>query len=130
MVYRILADLVVLTHLAFILFVLFGGLLVLRWHWIFWAHIPAAGWGFMIEITGRICPLTPLENWLRNLGGAAGYTGGFVERYLIPVIYPAELTREIQLVLGGIVVLVNLAVYIAVWRRYRSSTNRKPTPAP
>ena len=123
MVYRILADLVVLTHLAFILFVLFGGLLVLRWRWVLWAHIPAAGWGLLIEITGWICPLTPLENWLRNLSGAAGYSGGFVERYLIPVIYPAALTRDIQLVLGGIVVLVNLAVYIAVWRRYRSPTS-------
>lgn len=124
MLYRVLADLVVLSHLAFILFVLFGGLLVLRWRWVLWAHIPAAIWGLMIEATGWICPLTPLENWLRNLSGSAGYAGGFIDRYLIPVIYPAELTRDIQLVLGGIVVLVNLVVYVAVWRRYRNQLSR------
>ena len=81
----------------------------------------------MIEATGWICPLTPLENWLRNLSGSAGYAGGFIDRYLIPVIYPAELTGDIQLVLGGVVVLINLAVYVAVWRRYRSqSVNNVP----
>ena len=119
MVYRILADLVVLSHLAFILFVLLGGLLVLRWQWLIWAHIPAASWGLLVELSGRICPLTPLENWLRNMSGSAGYTGGFIERYLIPVIYPVELTREIQLILGCVLVFVNLAVYFVVWRRHR-----------
>jgi hypothetical protein len=120
MVYRILADLVVLSHLAFILFVLLGGLLVLRWQWLLWAHIPAACWGLIVELRGTICPLTPLENWLRNMSGSAGYTGGFIERYLIPVIYPVELTREIQLLLGCALVFINLTVYFVVWRRYRN----------
>ena len=117
MVYAILTDLVVLTHLAFIVFVLFGGLLLLRWHWVLWAHIPAALWGLTIELFGWICPLTPLENWLRLKSGSGEYSGGFVEQYLIPVIYPAELTRELQLLLGCIVIAVNVGVYVFVWRR-------------
>jgi len=123
MLYRTLADVVVVTHLAFIAFVLLGGLLLLRWRWVLWVHLPAAIWGLAIEIFGWICPLTPLENWLRYTGGSAGYSGGFIERYLIPIIYPAELTRELQLLFGCIVVVINVAVYFVVWRRYRT---RKP----
>jgi len=117
MVYRVLADLLVLTHLAFIGFALAGGLLALRWRWVPWAHLPAAAWGAAVELLGWYCPLTPLENALRRASGAEGYAGGFIERYLLPIIYPAALTREVQLVLGGAVVVLNLAVYLAVCRR-------------
>ena len=86
MFYRLLADLVVLTHFAFIAFVVAGGLLVLRWHWVIWGHLPAAVWGAAIEFFGWYCPLTTVENSLRELSGAAGYSGGFIERYVIPII--------------------------------------------
>jgi hypothetical protein len=117
MLYRALADLVVLTHLAFIVFALVGGLLALRWRWVPWVHLPAAAWGASVEVFGWFCPLTPLENWLRRASGSDGYSGGFIERYLVPIIYPAELTRELQLLLGSFLVVVNLAIYLAVWRR-------------
>jgi hypothetical protein len=117
MLYPVLADLVALTHLGFIVFVLFGGLMALRWRWAVWVHLPAMAWGAVVEFWGLFCPLTPLENSLRRAGGAAGYSGGFVEEYLLPVIYPGQLTREIQFVLGAIVVLVNLVVYTIVFRR-------------
>ena len=93
MLYQALADLVVLIHVAFILFALLGGLLALRWHWMPWAHLPAVCWGTAVEIFGWFCPLTPLENSLRRASGAAGYSGGFIERHLLPMIYPAEFTR-------------------------------------
>ncbi len=117
MLYRALADLVVLTHLAFIVFALVGGLLALRWRWVPWVHLPAAAWGASVEVFGWFCPLTPLENWLRRASGSAGYSGGFIERYLMPIVYPAELTRELQLLLGCFLVVVNLAIYLVVWRR-------------
>lgn len=112
----ILADLVVLLHLAFILFVMLGGLLVLRWRRLMWLHLPVVVWGAAIEFVGWICPLTPLENRLRAAAGEAGYSGGFIEHYLIPLIYPAGLTRELQWLLGALVLLVNAAVY---WRVLR-----------
>ncbi len=117
--WRILADAVLLLHLAFILFVVLGGILVLRRPNLAWVHVPAALWGAAIEFLGWICPLTPLENWLRAQGGEAGYSGGFISHYLLPVVYPAGLTRGIQLALGGFVVAVNLAVYLLLWRRGR-----------
>ncbi len=119
MIYRILADLVALTHFAFIVFALLGGLLALRWRWVPWAHVPAVVWGAAVEFFGCFCPLTPLENALRRQGGSVGYSGGFIERYLMPLIYPEELTREIQLLLGCVLVVLNLAVYLVVWRRFR-----------
>ncbi len=119
MLYRALADLVVLIHLAFIIFALLGGLLALRWRWVPWAHIPAAAWGVALELFAWLCPLTPLETWLRRTGGAHGYSGGFVEHYIIPVVYPAELTREVQILLGVGVLALNLGIYCAVWRRRR-----------
>lgn len=119
MLYRILADFIVLTHLAFIVFALFGGLGALRWRWVPWAHLPAAAWATAVELFGWFCPLTPLENFLRRASGSAGYTGGFIENYLMPIIYPAELTREVQVVAGCIVVALNLAIYLAVWRQCR-----------
>lgn len=117
MVYRILAELVTVAHLAFVLFVVLGGLLTFRWPAIAWLHLPAALWGAFIEFSGRICPLTPLEVWLRQESGAAGYTGGFVEQYLIPILYPADLTAEVQVLLGSVVVVVNGAVYGALVAR-------------
>ena len=124
MVYQVLADLVALGHLAFIVFALVGGLLALRWRWMPWAHLPAAAWGAAVEFFGWFCPLTPLENSLRRASGSAGYSGGFIERYLMPIIYPAELTREFQLLLGCILVVLNLAVYLSVWRRLRTRKAR------
>ena len=122
MLYRALADLTVLTHLAFILFVLLGGLFVLRWRWVVWAHLPAATWGVAVEFCGWYCPLTPLENALRLASGSSGYPSGFIEHYILPIIYPVELTRDLQMVLGSVVVLLNLAVYLAVWHRRPQQT--------
>ncbi|MCU9950493.1 DUF2784 domain-containing protein [Pseudomonas sp. PDM13] len=111
MLYRIAADAVVLFHLGFILFVLLGGLLVLRWPKLALLHLPAACWGVTVEWLHLICPLTPLENTLRRAAGEQGYEGGFIEHHVLPVIYPAGLTPGIQLWLGGIVVGLNLLVY-------------------
>ena len=111
MFYRLAADFVVVFHLVFIVFALFGGLLILRWRWLIVLHVPAMIWGAVVEFFHLYCPLTPLENALRLKAGSQGYDGGFVEHYLIPVIYPAGLTPQIQLWLGGIVVLSNLVIY-------------------
>ena len=122
MLYQFLADAVVVLHLGFVAFVVLGGLLALRWPHAAWMHLPAAVWGAWVEFAGWICPLTPLENWLRRQsGGGAGYSAGFVEHYVIPVLYPAALTRELQWALGGIVVAVNVAVYgVILWRARRT----------
>lgn len=111
MLLRLAADAVVLVHLLFILFVLGGGLLVLRWPRLALLHLPAATWGVAVELLHLYCPLTPLENHLRQAAGQAGYEGGFIEHYLIPLIYPAGLTPQIQLWLGGVVLLINGSVY-------------------
>jgi hypothetical protein len=124
MLYRLLADLVVVLHLAFVLFVVLGGLFALRWPRAAWFHIPAAVWGAGIEFVQGVCPLTPLENHLRRLGGEAGYAGGFVEHYLLPVLYPAGLNYDIQLALGIFVLVFNVTVYTIVWRRHRRSKIR------
>ena len=115
--HRLLADLVLILHLAFVVFVLCGGLLVLKWRWIAWLHLPAAYWGTVVEFTGWICPLTPLENWLRAQGGQATYRSDFIAQYLLPVLYPEDLTRGVQLLLGTMVVVLNAAVYWWLWRR-------------
>ena len=116
------ADAVVLLHLVFILFVALGGLLVLRWPRVAWAHLPAVVWGALIEFTGWICPLTPLENQLRAAAGDPAYTGGFIDRYIVPIVYPAGLTRGMQLGLAAAVVVVNLIIYgTLVIRRNRQS---------
>jgi len=117
MTYTLLADLVLIVHLAFVVFVLCGGLLVLRWRWIAWLHLPAAVWGAVVEFTGWICPLTPLENWLRTQGGEATYAGDFIGRYLLFILYPEALTPDIQVVLGVLVLVVNLVIYGWLWRR-------------
>ncbi|MBB2920655.1 conserved hypothetical protein; putative membrane protein [Cupriavidus taiwanensis] len=120
-----LADLVVIAHALFIVFVVAGGLLVLRWPRAAWVHLPAAVWGVLIEWAGWICPLTPLENMLRRAAGQAGYSGGFVERYLLPLIYPAGLTPAVQLWLGLVVLVVNVAIYALWWRRRRHHHARR-----
>jgi hypothetical protein len=114
MFFRILADVTVVLHLGFVLFVVFGGLLVVRRPWVAWGHLPAVAWGAWIEFAGWICPLTPLENWLRNLGRTPGYETSFVEHYLIPVLYPGELSRGFQWSLGIGVLGINATVYLFV----------------
>ena len=114
-----LADALVLGHLLFVAFVMAGGFLLVRWPKLAWLHLPAAAWGATIEFTGWICPLTPLENHLRILGGGSPYSGGFVERYLLPILYPENLTLPIQQVLGGVVVGVNLVAYALAYRARR-----------
>ena len=124
MVYRALADVVVVIHLVFILFVIAGGLLALRWRWAPFLHLPAAFWGVFIEVSGRVCPLTPLENALRRAAGSSGYSGGFIEQYLVPIVYPSALSHAAQLLLAGLVVLANALVYSVVWRRHRGARGR------
>ena len=117
MAFRLLADATVVIHLVFVVFVLVGGLLVVRRPRVAWVHIPAVAWGAWVEFAGWFCPLTPLENWLREQGRAAAYSSGFIEHYLLPLLYPASLPRELQWLLGGIVLLVNAVLYIVVLRR-------------
>ncbi len=121
MIHLFLATLIVLTHLGFILLVAAGGLVVLRRPWFAWVHLPAVVWGAWIELSGGICPLTPLENTFRARAGAEGYAGDFLDHYVVSLVYPAGLTREMQLALGAAVIVVNAAVY--AWllaRRWRS----------
>ena len=122
MLSRIAADLVLAVHLGFIVFVILGGLLLLRFPKIMYLHIPAAIWGAFVEISGRICPLTTWENDLRQSAGESGYAESFVEHYLVPIIYPAGLTRDVQLTLAGVVVLSNIVIY--GWLLYRWSKSR------
>ena len=109
--YRIAADGVVVLHLAFILFVFLGGLTLFWRPWMVWVHVPAAVWGGIVELTGAPCPLTPLENHLRRAGNVASYSGGFVDHYIMPIVYPPGLTRETQVILGAIILAVNAVVY-------------------
>jgi hypothetical protein len=117
--FRVLADVVVLLHLAYIVYVLAGALLVRRWGWTVWPHLAAVAWGVYVAGWSRICPLTPLEVSLRLRAGDAGYAGGFVEHYLIPVIYPSALTPGIQVAEAVLVVVVNAVLYAWVWRARR-----------
>ena len=124
MIASLAADLVLIAHLAFVVFVAGGGLLVLRWLRLAWLHVPVAMWGAAVELGGWICPLTPLENRLRAAGGEAGYAGGFIEHYLVPIVYPSGLTRGHQIALGVAVLVVNLAVYGVVLRRWTRARQR------
>ncbi|UCC83025.1 MAG: DUF2784 domain-containing protein [Gemmatimonadota bacterium] len=125
MLYRALADLVVILHLLFVVFAVGGALLALRWQRAAWVHVPAAIWAALIEFAGWICPLTPLEKWLRIQGGGSGYPGGFVAHYILPILYPRGLTREVQIVLGILVVLINLGIYgWLIGRRAKSGSRR------
>lgn len=115
--YRVAADLVLLLHLAFVLFVIGGGLLLLKWRGLVWVHLPAVAWSAMVEFTGWVCPLTPLENDLRSLAGESATAADFISRYLPPLLYPAMLTREIQILLGLVVLLANVVMYWWVFFR-------------
>ena len=117
MLFRLAADAVIVVHAAFVAFVVLGGALVARWPRLVWAHVPAAVWGAFIEFAGWICPLTPLENELRYRGGLTRYEGDFVEQYLLPILYPEHLSRNVQFVLGALVIVVNAAAYWYVIRR-------------
>ena len=127
-----MADAVVLLHLAFVVFVVLGGLAVLRWPRLAWLHLPAAVWGALIEFAGWICPLTPLENFLRERGGEAGYAGGFIDHYITAIIYPDGLTRTMQFGVGGLVLAINAFVYWKLWRRSKASltSSQCRTPMP
>ena len=115
--YALLANLTVAAHLAFVAFVVLGGLLVLRWPRVMWLHLPCAAWGALVELGGWICPLTPLEQEFRERAGEGAYGTSFLEHYVIPLLYPGALTREIQIGLGLGVVALNVAIYAAVWRK-------------
>lgn len=120
MPHRLAADLLVILHLLFIAFVVGGGYLAWRWRWLAWVHVPAAVWGAAIEFMGWTCPLTPLENELRRAAGSTGYEGGFVEHYIIPVIYPVGLNSDVQIALGSLVLLLNaIAYWVYFWRPRR-----------
>ena len=122
MLYRLLANGVVVVHALFIVFVVLGGFLAWRWRWVAALHLPCAAWGVLIEFRHWVCPLTPLENHLRAKAGAQGYEGGFIEHYLLPVIYPGGLTPRSQLVIGTAALAVNLFAYgVLVRRRLRGS---------
>lgn len=127
MAYRLLADILVIFHLAFVAFALFGGLLVVKWKRLAWVHVPAAIWAALIEFTGMICPLTPLENFLRRKGGASGYGTGFIEHYITPALYPEALNNGLQIALGAIVILVNAAIYAYVFRRRAHQQRNSPS---
>lgn len=135
MAYLALADLVAVIHALFVLFVVLGGWLALRWRWLPWLHLPALAWGAAVELGGWICPLTPLENWLRQAGGEAGYGTDFIGQYLLPLLYPPALTRALQMALGGAVLAANGVIYGLLWRRARrppapSSTPGEPLATP
>ena len=117
---QLIADLIILIHLGFILFVIFGGLLVIKWKKFIWLHIPAVLWGILIEFFGWICPLTTLENELRQINNSGGYESGFIEHYIIPIIYPLELTREIQILMGIAVIVINLLIYSIIFKKWSS----------
>lgn len=119
MLYQLCADLIVLFHFAFILFVIFGGLTVFRWPKLAWLHVPIVLWAIGIECAGFICPLTPLENFFRTRAGEGGYDGGFIEHYIVAIIYPQGLTRQIQFILAALLIVTNLSFYLLMLRRKR-----------
>ena len=119
--YPVLADLVVLLHVVFVVFAVLGGFLAVRWPRLIWIHLPAVIWAAIVEFCGWICPLTPLENWLRRKGGESGYASDFIAHYIFPVLYPENLTQEIQIALGVFVVLINLAIYIWILRNKKAT---------
>jgi len=119
MLYSIAADVLLVVHLAFIVFVMLGGLLLLKWTWMGYLHLPAVAWATLLELYGWICPLTPLEQHFRMLSGETGYSGGFVQHYLLPIIYPAGLTREVQTLIAISVISVNLVIYTVIYVKYR-----------
>jgi len=122
--YNIAADIVVFVHFTFIVFVLVGGVLVFKWRRLIWLHIPSAIWGAMIVMVGWICPLTPIENRLRHAGESETYTRSFIEHYLVPVIYPSGLDREMFIVMGMVVIVINVIVYIMLFVKYKREVKK------
>ena len=120
--YIVLADAVALVHFLFVLFVVGGSLLVLRWPRTVWFHGPALVWGLIVECAGTLCPLTPLENALRVLGGESGHSEGFLSYWLLSLLYPASLSRGLQMMLGALLLLFNLSVYGWIWTKHRPTT--------
>jgi hypothetical protein len=125
MLYQVLADIVACVHAAFVAFVVLGGVLAIRWRSLVWLHVPAAIWGALIEFADWVCPLTPLENALRGRAGDAGYGDGFIQHYLLRALYPAGLTRGVQVALGTLVIVVNILAYVALLRRGRRSVEQR-----
>ena len=123
--FNALAAAVVVVHLLFVVFVVAGGVLVLRWPRIAWIHLPAAAWGTFIELSGRVCPLTPLEGALRRRAGLEDYAGDFIANYVFPFLYPEGLTRQAQMLMAGIVVAVNVAVYASAFYRHRTGRGKR-----
>jgi len=124
MLTRVAADFIVIIHFGFIVFIVLGGLLVFRWPKLMRLHLPAVAWGVVIEFAGFICPLTPLENRLRIAAGESGYSSGFIDQYLIPVVYPDGLNRPTQIALGVLVISINLVIYgVVVAKRKRNKEN-------
>jgi hypothetical protein len=119
LIYRLLADLVVVAHLVFVAFAVLGGLLVVRWRRCAWLHVPAAFWAVLVEFAGWVCPLTPLETWLRVRAGGTGYAGGFIDHYVAAILYPPGLTRGVQIALGLGLLVANAAIYAWALRRSR-----------
>ncbi len=120
MAYRAAADAILFTHFAFVLFAVLGAFLVLRWPRLAWLHIPAVVWAAFVEFSGTICPLTPMEAFLRRQAGEAGYAGGFIDHYVVSLLYPEGLTQETQTILGAVVVVINAAIYIVAFMRRRA----------
>lgn len=125
MLYQIAADFVIFLHFAFIAFVLAGGLLVYKWRWIIWFHIPAALWGSMVVIARWICPLTPIENMFRQASGVEAYSSSFIEHYLVPVIYPTGLNHKIFIVMGIVVIVINVTVYVILFIKRKKEASTK-----
>jgi hypothetical protein len=125
-IYRVLADAVVLLHFVFLLFVVLGGLLVLRWWKVAWLHLPAVAWGAFVEMYLRYCPLTPLENRLREQGGLGTYDTGFIDHYIVPLIYPPGLTPSLQFALGVLLIVFYAIVYAIAWRRRSMERQGRP----
>jgi hypothetical protein len=122
--YSVAADILVIAHFAFIIFVMLGGLLLLKWPRLVYLHLPAVAWGALVELRAWLCPLTPLEQHYRTLAGETGYSGSFIQHYLLPLIYPAGLTREIQTLLAMCVITVNLVIYAVIYVKYQRSSRR------
>lgn len=130
MVYSVLADLVLIVHAVFIVFVMFGGLLALLKRWVIYLHLPALVWGAMVIAMGWVCPLTPLENAMRQLAREANYRGGFIEHYLLAAIYPQGLTPDVQILLALLLIFANVAIYAVLWRRRPIKCNPRPRHGP
>jgi hypothetical protein len=123
--YSVAADALVIAHLAFIMFVMLGGLLLLKWPRLIYLHLPAVAWGTLVELRGWLCPLTPLEQHYRTLAGETGYSDSFVQHYLLPLTYPAGLTRDVQTLLAMCVITINLVIYAVIYVKYQRNSRRK-----